>query len=149
MSLVAIQMAMDLRMGLFAAGAVAAGHRAPLQAGGQVYEPKVGTPYYSARLSAYVSEPLGIGPNPVVRESGVYQVVIHRPASEGDRPAGIIAAALCAFFKRAQPVAAPPGATAASLQLPPIIIQSASELIPYTNDVWLNFPVQVRWFTGA
>lgn len=145
MSRVAIQLAFDARMVLFATGSVSVAHKADLQAGGATYTPVPDRPYYAARLAAYTANPMGTGPTPVVREDGSYQVTIHRPVQEGERVIGLIAKDLCAFFKRAQPVALVAGTT----DQPPITIVQSSEGTPYVSGGWIIQPVLVTWFTGA
>jgi hypothetical protein len=145
MSQIAVQTAFDLRMQAFAAGTLKAAHKADLQLGETVYAVKPGTPYYSARLSAYTSEPLGVGPNAVVRERGIYQIGVHRPAAEGSRTALLIAADLVAHFGRGAVISPVPGGAE---QLP-INVEFATDNPPVSSDGWITVPVMVRWFTCA
>lgn len=145
MSLIAVSTAFDLRLRSFVDGAVNVGHKADLQVEGTIYTPKSGRPFYSSRMSAYTATPLGTGPDPVVQERGIYQISINRPGPEGMRVAGLIAADLAAYFKRAQLIAAVPNAPAQKS----ITIEYATEMPPTQADDWIVMPVLVHWFTLA
>lgn len=147
MSQIAALLAFDARMVAFAAGAVHAAHKADLQllGQGQVYEPKSGRPYYASHMPAYTSEPLGFGVDAIRRERGIYRLMINRPAAEGARVSGVLAAALVAYFGRATNIPAIASAVAQA----PIIIENASEAPPVLASGWLSTAVSVVWFTGA
>lgn len=144
MSLLSIQLRFDARLQAFAAGAVNPAHIADLQIGERVYEPQAGRPYYTGRVMAYTSGPLGIGPNAAHQEAGSYQVSVHRSRAEAET-ALIIASELVAHFKRGTLLPAIAGAP----PQPPIHIESASEMPAIPAAGWISVPVVIRWFTGA
>jgi hypothetical protein len=144
MSLLSVRLRFDAHLKVFAAGTFHPTHQADLQIGEQIYDPKPGRAYYSGRISAYVREPVGLGPNPVQTETGAYQVSMHRAQNEADT-ALIIAAAVAEHFKRATVLPAIAGAPAQ----PAIQIVAASELPLVASAGWVSAPVVIRWFTTS
>lgn len=104
---------------------------------GEAYEPQNGRPYLRAELSSYVETGVGAGIQGAAQFDGTYKVTVRRPADEGRRPAGQVAAALKQHFGRGAVVNAADGT--------PIILLQASEGVATYYGNWVSLPVTVTF----
>lgn len=106
---------------------------------GQSYNPSSGVPYVSTRMAAYSSRPAGLGPNPTLIESGIFQINVHRPTLEGRVGATWMADQVAAYFARAHCLVTADGR----------IVQfvSASGQPMIMSGSFLTVPVLVNWMT--
>jgi hypothetical protein len=104
---------------------------------GVPYQPNEGRGYIAARMPAYARQPLGVGADCVVQESGTYQITVNRPTTEGDDFAGSLAERLVAWFARGTILVAGTGQS--------LVIENASEMPAQPTGNWLSVPVVVSW----
>lgn len=104
--------------------------------GGAAYEPIVGTPFFSPKLSSYQRRNIGAGVLGAYDINGTWTVVVKRSADEGRQPAGQQAAQLVSFFDRGQPMIA--GGT-------PLVLLDASEQPASYFGGWVAIPVVVTF----
>ena len=130
-SYAATQAAFDALLSSFTLGG-------PLVVEGQAYEPIAGTPYLSARLSAYARAPVALDANSPFQVTGAYQINVNRPANEGKATAAAIADLLVALFPRGTALALATGTV--------LSITSVGAAPAITSGDWLTVPVVVSWF---
>lgn len=129
MSSQAIADAFDARLATFQGGGYIQYEDVP-------YTPIAGKPYLSARLSGYSRSTVSAGPDPVMQESGTYQVNVNRPSGEGRQAAGQIADKVVAHFPTAAPLTLPAGSL--------IVLYSSAGPGISAGD-WYTVPVMVSW----
>lgn len=131
MSYAAVQAALDGIVTAFVAGG-------DVNTEGTQYQPTAGSPYLSARITAYQRTPLGLGTSTPFEERGFYQVSVNRPATEGIGQAAAVADVVVGLFPRGSSIALPTG------NVLTIEYASARQAIPAGD--WLTVPVVVSWF---
>lgn len=105
---------------------------------GEPYTPIQDRGYISGRMAGYSREPTGFGENCVYRESGFYQVMIHRPVREGPLPAAQLADALVSHFPRGSGVDLGTGRW--------LKYENVSAQPAIIAGDWLSVPVVIGWF---
>lgn len=104
---------------------------------GIVYEPLVGRPYLTAKLSSYLRTGVGAGLQGAADHNGTFTVTIRRPAIEGRQPAGQTAGRLIGHFGRGGRVFGPLGEAI-------VLLQASEGPALYFGD-WVSIPVTVTF----
>lgn len=105
---------------------------------GVPYEPVMGTPHIAAQTVAYTRAPTGPGENAPIKHSGIFQMTLRFPPSEGEQPVRTLASTLANLFRRGTSLTTTDG----------LLVRCEVPDTPASifESEWISVPIRVPFF---